>query len=477
MPVLASPCEAPGRSCLGAVPTAWLLLLAAFTRVLAQPVCTMDALWRYETGTPVLELDVMIQRGSLAWREVEGAAEGGWEVRAWVERSGAVVADTLWTRTDRRDLDRPQTPGEKVPDQVLMAVDGKGGRLRVLVKDLLSGLATEKSLRLSAPGNGPLGGLFLGVADPQPASEAPFLHGGESAHWRFLPYTDAIYGSGLDTLHALVEVRDARALDSLEVAVVLLNERERRLESTLPRPLSSCPLLEGAVRLVALRQPVGHLPSGSYSLEVQLFRQGALLGTAKRSFWMHNPAVAPAQVVDEAALALDEAGPDELARQWEAAQVLAGHQEMAAWERLDLEGRRAFLKEFWRMRDPDPTTLVNEEQVALLARVEEARRRWPSTEPGEALGDRARIFVRFGPPDAVETDFGQLNARYDFQLGSTGDSGGREHRDFELWLYNRLDGGVEFIFVDVQGFGTFELVHSTKSGEFFDPMWARKLFP
>lgn len=434
-------------------------------------------MWRFESGVPMLELDLMIQRGSLAWREVEDAAVGGWEVRAWLERGGSVVADTLWSRTDRRALDRPPTPGEKVPDQVLLSVDGKGGRLRVQVKDLLSGLATEKSLRLPAPGSGALGGLFLGVADPQPAGEAPFLHGGGSAHWRFLPYTDAIYGSGLDTLHALVEVRTPGALDSLDLAIALLNERERRLESTLPRPLSTCTVLEGPVRLVALRQPVGHLPSGSYSLEVQLFRQGSAMGAAQRSFWMHNPSVAPAQVVDEAALVLDEAGPEELARQWEAAQVLAGHQEMGAWERLDLEGRRAFLKEFWRMRDPDPATPVNEEQVALLARVEEARRRWPSTSPGEMLGDRARVFVRFGPPDAVESDFGQLNARYDFQLGNTGDSGGREHRDFELWLYNRLDGGVEFIFVDVQGFGTFELVHSTKSGEFFDPLWARKLFP
>jgi hypothetical protein len=36
---------------------------------------------------------------------------------------------------------------------------------------------------------------------------------------------------------------------------------------------------------------------------------------------------------------------------------------------------------------------------------------------------------------------------------------------------------VEFIFIDLQGFGTFELVHSTKSGEYYDPQWGRKLFP
>jgi GWxTD domain-containing protein len=459
-------------------PRALLLWLLALVPVLGhgQPVCTVDAVWRHESGAPVLEVDVMVQRGSLAWQAVEGGAEAGWQAQAWLERNGAVVADTSWTRMDRRPLDPPPAPGEKLPDQVLLPLDGRGGRLRLRVTDLIDGQSTEKSLRLSPPGQGELGGIFLGVAAPMVATDGPFLHGTGTDRWRFLPYGDAIYGSGLDTLHAVAELRVEDPLDSLELSVALLNERGRRLESALPRSLSTFSNLQGPVSLVALKQAVGHLPSGSYSLEVRLSRPDGQVTSAVRAFWIHNPGVAPAQMVDEATLALDEAGPEELARQWEAAQVLAGHHEMEAWERLDLEGRRAFLKEFWRQRDPDPATLVNEGQTALLARVEEARRRWPQAGPGESLGDRARIFVRFGPPDAIETDFGQLNARYDFQLGGN-TSTGREHRDFELWLYNRVDGGVEFIFIDVQGFGTFELVHSTKSGEFFDPQWARKLFP
>jgi len=452
-------------------------VLLAAAALPAQPICSVDATWRHESGAPVLELDLMVQRGSLEWEREENSAVAGWQARAWLERAGRVVADTSWSRTDRRRLEPALAPGEKVPDQILLAIPPDGGRLRVRVADARTGLLSEKTLRVGKPAAAALGGCFLGVTAPEMATDdGPFLHGAGAARWRFLSYGDAMYGSGLDTLHALVEVLDDGPLDSLELAVALLNERGRRLESGLPRPLAHFPLLDGPVRLVALRQPVGHLPSGAYELEVALYRQGGGAATVGKAFWMHNPAVAPPPPEDEQT-ALDDASPEELARQWEAAQVLASHYEEEAWGRLDLEGRRAFIKEFWRVRDPDPATPLNEEQAALLDRVEEARRRWPGTGGASSMGDRARVFVRYGPPDAVETDFGQLNARYDFQLGtsSTGTSG--EHRDFELWLYHHLEGGAEFIFIDVQGFGTFELAHSTKSGEYFDPQWARKLFP
>ncbi|MDP2360527.1 MAG: GWxTD domain-containing protein [bacterium] len=449
-----------------------VLLLAGAGRLGAQPVCSLDAFWCLGSP-PLLEINLMLERASLQWTARDDGGEAAWRVRAVLEQGGRIALDTSWTRTDWRGAGEEVGRTEKLPDQVSLAAPPGGGRLRVAVADLAGGPAVEKTLRLAAADSTALlGGLVLGVAAPHVAEEGPFRRGG----WRFLPYADALFGSGLDTLHALIQVGARPGADSLLLGLALLGERGNRLESRLPRPLASWPRSPDDEGLLALALSVGHLPSGAYHLEAELLDGEHSLGRLRKSFWMHNPAVeapAPEPEGDD----FSRAEPKELNRQWELARLLASHYEQEAWERQDLEGRRAFLRDFWRGRDPDGNTLVNEERLRLAARLEEAKRRWPQGGRGSELGDRARIFVRYGPPDAVETDFSLLNARFGYQLGSRDSQAGSGHRDFELWLYNRIEGGVEFIFIDLQGFGTFELVHSTKSGEYYDPQWGRKLFP
>ena len=48
-----------------------------------------------------------------------------------------------------------------------------------------------------------------------------------------------------------------------------------------------------------------------------------------------------------------------------------------------------------------------------------------------------------------------------------------DKRPYEIWTYNNLEGGVIFIFADLQGFGEFEMIHSTYSKEIHNPGWER----
>jgi hypothetical protein len=48
-------------------------------------------------------------------------------------------------------------------------------------------------------------------------------------------------------------------------------------------------------------------------------------------------------------------------------------------------------------------------------------------------------------------------------------------KPYEIWFYNEIEGGVQFIFGDISGFGNYELLHSTKRGEVNDPDWERRL--
>lgn len=465
------------------------LLVALALPAGAEPAVLVDTATRFagaSVDTLLTEVLLSVERASLDWIEADGGLAAGYRARFSVGRGDAVVADTVWERRDWRDPDEELAPGQKIPDLVELRLPAGAWRTVLRVQDLADGSTVEKAARLELPaaGDPALGQPRLAVSPPQRGDGGPFLVDG----WRLVPYADALYGAGVPTLHGWTALRMTEPLEA-EFVVRVLGEMQNRLTSRLPQPLDSVRLEGSDPLLLAFDVDVSELASGAYFLELELRRIGGgqSLATVRRGFWMENPGVV---AVDRQLLAdeYDSYGAEELAALWDASQAIASWAEREAWERHDLAGRRAFLREFWNKRDPDPGTAVNEAKARLLSLVEEAKRRY--AEPGRAghLSDRGRILLTYGEPDEVETDFGQLNARFDFDLtrwqggGSEyGDfersASGSDHRDFELWSYGRLEGGSLFVFVDVQGFGVYELVHSTKSGEYFDPNWGRKLFP
>lgn len=73
--------------------------------------------------------------------------------------------------------------------------------------------------------------------------------------------------------------------------------------------------------------------------------------------------------------------------------------------------------------------------------------------------DRGRIYSLYGKYDEID--------RFPYE-GST--------RAYEVWTYNKLQGGVTFVFIDMTaGFGDYVLVHSTAQNELRDDNWQDKL--
>lgn len=70
--------------------------------------------------------------------------------------------------------------------------------------------------------------------------------------------------------------------------------------------------------------------------------------------------------------------------------------------KLPEEERPAFIEAFWKKRDPDPETEINEYKEQYYKRIEEAN--WlfkEGTTPGW-IQDRGRIYILLGPPDQRE---------------------------------------------------------------------------
>ncbi len=101
--------------------------------------------------------------------------------------------------------------------------------------------------------------------------------------------------------------------------------------------------------------------------------------------------------------------------------------------------KEKFREEFWKRRDPDPSTEENEFKMEYFNRIEKANEAFMSEgEPGW-MTDRGRIYILFGPPMDRITDI----------LGAD-----RNNRCREIWYY----GNFPVIFEDYTCTGNYRLV-------------------
>ncbi|MCI0449208.1 MAG: GWxTD domain-containing protein [Chlorobi bacterium] len=124
-----------------------------------------------------------------------------------------------------------------------------------------------------------------------------------------------------------------------------------------------------------------------------------------------------------------------------------------------LEGKRIFLYGFWKIFDVTPNTPNNEFKNEYFARIEYSNKYFKEDFVDGWKTDRGRVFCVYGRPDEVE--------RFPLEANT---------RAYEIWKYNSLEGGVEFVFMDItSGSGIYQLVHSTKKNELRDDEWRRRL--
>jgi len=139
------------------------------------------------------------------------------------------------------------------------------------------------------------------------------------------------------------------------------------------------------------------------------------------------------------------------------AKYFLGPQDMAMLNGLNDSGKVRFIDQFFRDRDPDRTTEINEFLNDLFIRYIFANTHFPSL-PGNDDGwsrDRGRILMQYGNWDDREE---VLTPAYG--------------KPYEVWTYYKLQsGGIIFVFQDIEGYGDYKLVHSTATGEVFDSDW------
>ncbi|MDT5261202.1 MAG: hypothetical protein QOC61_206, partial [Acidobacteriota bacterium] len=134
-------------------------------------------------------------------------------------------------------------------------------------------------------------------------------------------------------------------------------------------------------------------------------------------------------------------------------------EEKKAWKKLQTdEEREQFIEAFWRRRDPDPDTELNEYLEEHYERVAYANQHFASGIPGWK-SDRGRIYIMYGAPNEKETH--PTGGNYDRPSYEGG--GNTTTYPFEIWFYRYLPGvgsGVEIEFVDPTGTGEYRIARS-----------------
>jgi len=133
--------------------------------------------------------------------------------------------------------------------------------------------------------------------------------------------------------------------------------------------------------------------------------------------------------------------------------------ERRAWKKLRTdEEREKFIEQFWRRRDPDPDTEVNEYLEEHFERIAYANEHFASGIPGWKT-DRGRIYIMYGPPHEKETH----PSGGSYERPSWEGGGSTSTYPFEIWFYRYLPGvgsGIEIEFVDPTGTGEYRIARN-----------------
>lgn len=120
-------------------------------------------------------------------------------------------------------------------------------------------------------------------------------------------------------------------------------------------------------------------------------------------------------------------------------EYIATSGEINGLKKAKVEERDSLWKAFWKKYDPTPNTVYNEKEVEYFERIAYAEEHFSFGDKGWR-SDRGRIYVKFGPPDEIQSRPYELSTK-----------------PYEIWFYYRLN--LKFIFYDRHGFGEYILIN------------------
>ena len=277
------------------------------------------------------------------------------------------------------------------------------------------------------------------------------------------PNASMLYSEQSPVLFFYVELYNLKLEDST-VTFVLKRDLVNSAGVMVQRSEKQIKQAANAVVEVGLLN-LSKLPSDSYNLALSLIdpKTNQAFISAKR-FYLYNPNVVDStqSLSSNTNVMNSEFGVfsvEDCDLMFKQVKYIANQTELTRYAKADsLFAKREFLFNFWRSRNSDVTSPRNEFKEEYMKRVTYANQNYKSMGRDGYLSDRGRVLLIYGEPDQKDLFPNEADLK-----------------PYEVWFYHEIEGGVSFVFGDLTGFGKYELLHSTKRGEYSDSDWQNRL--
>ncbi len=438
------------------------------------------AAFAYGPEESLVELYLAVDAASLVYESEDGVFAARVPLDVAIVRSATAELDeadeaAVWRDSLLLQFALPDTsnlrPGQHFVHQVRTIVPPGEYELSLSIPALLADEESEMELRrdvlvpdFANDDRAALSDITLATnISPAADRDNPFYKNGLLVR----PNANQLFGEGLTELFYYAEAYGTSELGGADGEYTLFSYIS---EANRPQPLPN--LQKRNTREV--RSPdvlvgqfdLSSLPSGSYFVRLALLNESnESVVEQSQKFFVYNPGVEraqpPAMEMEFETSPYASMSEEEVDVAIEHASLISNETERRRLRRIeDLDERRRALMEFWQKRDPQPATPINEFKEEFNRRVQYANDRYSSNMQEGWRSDRGRVVIKYGLPASVEPHL------YD-----------RGTRPYEIWNYNTIpgEGQALFIFADLDGFGRFELIHSTVTGERTRPDWQEEL--
>ncbi|TKJ40245.1 hypothetical protein CEE37_07930 [candidate division LCP-89 bacterium B3_LCP] len=426
----------------------------------AQKIFTMDAArFRQSSGLVYLEVYFMIQRDQLQFVKTADGFEAGYQITLELHSTDTLLSTTSWEVSDYALQLEDITPRQKLPDIVAYNLPPEKYNIKALVTDINQNVTESRSVSLALkayPDSGlSISDIELATKLQKGAEGSKFYKNG----FLVIPNTEKIYGTSLPMLYYFAEIYNLKESDENYTVTRYILDQAHNEVRTLPQK-NRKKLGNSLVEVDGFS--VASLKSGAYFLKLVVDdREVDASASAQAKFFVYRPEDFVSEEIgdqsegpsaDEIEFAsYTDAELDEAVAELK---YLMSESEIRIAKKLNSEGKREFLIEFWKARDTNPNTRVNEYRMLFNKRKEHVNLKYSMFGRPGWKSDQGRVYLIYGKPDHIEFHTHDLNTRA-----------------YEIWYYDRIEGGAVFVFVDRNNFGDYRLVHSTKKGELYRPYW------
>ncbi|MBN2601013.1 MAG: GWxTD domain-containing protein [Candidatus Marinimicrobia bacterium] len=420
------------------------------------------AVFRGDETTDVVEVYMMIPRVLFDFIESYGEFRSSVFVRVAFISDDSVRQMKEWSFTDRTDDPGKITDTQKIPEIVTINVPKGQYRIIAIVMDLNSKKTFREETNVLARD---FSYDQLELSDIQLSSQISRTETQNkfSKYFNFdiIPNASNVYGDQNSMIYAFCEVYNLKTVPGqsetyqVRYSITDINDKIIQQNEWLAKKKPGA----SAVEIKGMN--ITELNSGLYNFRIAVKEEdnGVEIVGNKRFYVAKNDQdKMMADVMEEVNLsALSE---KEIIELFNPLKYHATDKERKMFRKSNIDGKRSIIKNFWKTRDPDPTTPINEAEFEYRQRMNYVTEHFSSPQREGWKTDMGRVFLIYGQPSEIE--------RFPSSL---------ESKPYQIWYYYEFEGGAIFVFVDKSGFGMMELVHSTARNELQDERWERWIQP